>query len=465
VPWRFFQLGELACVGAPSRGAYCGAPSPDRYYGQPDRGDAGSTMALLLRPVMGTASIVETSSDRATCFRTTEGVASCAGREPLERLLERLGFHSPQPVPHEEPAPPTPEPIAQPIGRGVSSVAGAPYLLHEDGTVSVAHALDGPEEALDALREQVISKLPPMERLVATSLATCGLTRSGQLLCWPEPAYPYDLSIQAPVPPAPAPVPGLHDVVDLALMPWLTLCARTRAGAVLCSASPPSDTQVCELRGRSNIRCGAVAPMPAPGHPALEMPPGLAGEGYDPRRVLERPLVPIPGIDGATTMSLYAHSLYMSRDAPRRLFVSELEEGGCARLGSGAVACWERDHCVSGAPWRSSTVAGLPDKPARVALGSLEGYAIDDTGGLYAWARRPGADCSEDRPFALRAERVPLAEPVVDAGGGTFRVAQRLAWLRIGCATTIPGRVLCWSSEYDRDGVLRRTPIEVTLAE
>lgn len=219
-PPRFFALGPRACLGAPSHPASCGQPSE-----QP--GDAGPATSLPLRPIPGTATLVEAAT-RDDCFLTADAVAFCHGRE---------------------------------VARAVRSVAAAPYLLREDGTVLVIRAATDPDP-IHALRASAAARLPLLDRLVATDLATCGLARTGEVWCWPEPAYPYDLSLQTPIEPHPAPVPGLADAVEIALMPWLTLCARTRAGAVLCSAAPARATEVCVLQGRSDLRCGPTTNAP-----------------------------------------------------------------------------------------------------------------------------------------------------------------------------------------------------------
>jgi hypothetical protein len=173
--------------------------------------------------------------------------------------------------------------------------------------------------------------------------------------------------------------------------------------------------------------------------------------------------VRVPGLDGAASLHAYARLLYLDRESPRRLYVSEFDEGGCAPLAGASVRCWERDRCAPGTPWRSAPVSGLPERVARVALGAGDGYAIDAAGALYTWVRRaarsgPGG-CPEP-PFALHAERVPLGEPVVDVGGGTFVIEGRPSYASIDCATTASGRTTC--SRTDGAG---RTPVDVAPAE
>lgn len=420
MPVRFFALGARACLESRAGGAWCGYPNELR-------GDGGHALALDFRSVVGLEKLAEAAT-REACFRTTDGVAVCHGRE---------------------------------VARGVKSVAGAPYLLRDDGTVVVVRDRDPAAAGVDALREAAVRKLPPLERLVAAEHATCGLTRSSQVWCWPEPAYPYTMEIQVPVEPRPLRVPGLTDVVDLTLMPWLTLCVRTRAGAVLCSAAPSRATDLCVLLGKSDVRCGPQDTGP-------RGPPGLAGAGYDPRRIFELALLRVPGLDGAdpaTTLSAYARLAYQNRESERRIYVSDLDEGGCARLASGAVRCWERDPCATRTPWRSSLVEGLPRGLARVALGANDGYGLTGEGALYTWARRsprgrPTDDCTKASAFALSAERVALREPAVDIAGGTFVIEAEPMFAGVDCVTLASGKITCWRTDETR-----KAPIDATLAE
>jgi len=350
--------------------------------------------------------------------------------------------------------------------HGITSVSGAPYLLRTDGTVTVAHedpsgrsAFSPMDPREDAFREAAAKKLPPMARLVATDHATCGLSLQGDVWCWPEPSYPFSREVQAPLAPVPAKVPGLGNAVELTLMPWLTLCVRTAAGLVHCSAPQSRTTDVCILQGKSSIRCGPQTEGPAG-------PPDLAGPGYDPRIALARPLVAVPGIDEtdpAIGIAAYPRLGYHMGESQRRVFVSNLDEGGCARLRGGTIRCWERDYCAKAQPWRSATVLGLPPNIERMALGANDGYALGKDGALYTWARRagragPDTECASKAPFTLAATREPIAEPVRTINGGTFVIDREPMIAAIDCATLVSGKVMCWRTDASA-----KQPVEVTF--
>jgi len=388
--------------------------------------------ALELAPRPSARAVVE-ASIHADCTRTPDGVAICDGVE---------------------------------VARDVRSVEAAPYLLRNDGSVVVAPnpATKGKDDDVaivkdEVLRREAMKTVPPFTRLVNAERVTCGLTRTGEVWCWAEPSYNFNRRVEVGLAPRPRAVPGLADVVDLSLMPWHTLCALTRAGAVLCSRAGSKRTAVCELRGQSDVRCGETVGGPIG-------PPPLAGPGHDPRRLLERPLVAVPGLDGADpAKDLHAWTRYGygDRESERRVYVSDFDEGGCAVLASGAVRCWERDLCAKDIPWRSAVVEGLPPAPARIALGMFDGYAITPQGELYTWAKRVGRggphdDCTQKTPaFALRAEKVPLDAPVAQVAGGPVVLDRRPGWHGVDCAVTTTGTPHCFASN-DRD----RTPITVT---
>ena len=421
--WSFFALGSSACVMAEGHaGVSCGWPRET---------------SLAFKPVAKTIGLADAAT-REACFRTTDGVAVCDGRE---------------------------------IARDIKSVAAAPYLLRTDGRVVVAHtstealAPSDPHPAAahkqDALRDAVVKTLPAFESVAGAEYATCGRTSTGEAWCWPEPSYGFNEGVEVPLLPRAVRVPAPGDIAEITLMPWLTLCARTKAGAVFCTGAAANDNVACVLRGRSDVRCGAVTT-------SATAPPDLAGTGYDPRLVLERALVRVPGIDDATSIFGYPRLAYFSRESERRAFLSELDEGGCARLSSGGVRCWERDSCAKGSPWRSTLVEGLPPAIARVALGANDGYALSQEGVLYTWSRRTPRGRASDActlhipsAFALHATREEFPAPVSAIGGGTFVVDKEPMFAAIDCATLADGKLVCWrTDESAKVRIEVRTPTD-----
>jgi hypothetical protein len=404
-PHRFFPVDKSLCLATPAGATACAEPADD-----------GPRLLLAFRPRPKMTRLVE-GAVRVPCFLTADDVAVCRGKE---------------------------------AARSVKSVAGAPYLLAKNGSVVVAHGFDPPLVVSDALRDATAKKLPPLERVVAAENATCGLDQSARVWCWPEPRMPIAMR---PIATHPTLVPGVADVVDLTLMPWLALCVRTKAGAILCSSAPAQRTEVCVLRGhgpKNDLRCGV--PPPDPDAPAPE------GGGYDPMTALEGPLVAVPGFEGAdpaVTLAAYAGLPTYVSDREERVFVPNLDEGGCARLASGAVRCWERDICAAGSPWRSAAVQDLPKSATRIRLGANDGYALTDDGVLYTWPRRSprvrrDSHCAEPAPLVIRAERLALDEPALDVGGGTFEVEGRPSYeahVDLDCVTLASGSVRCWHTD------------------
>ncbi|MCL2724637.1 MAG: hypothetical protein FWD69_09400 [Polyangiaceae bacterium] len=342
------------------------------------------------------------------------------------------------------------------VARNVRSVEAAPYLLLADGSITVVPPKsdddDDPEVLQTPLRIEAVKKLPPIERLAESDDATCALTKTGDVWCWSEPLFGFNENVEVAVLPHPAAVPNLHDVIDIAMMPWLTLCVRTRAGAILCSRSLGTSNDVCELRGKSHVRCGGsrISGQMAMG-PLVE-------PSYDARRTFERLLEAVPGLGGADpaqTLALYQRDRYSDRESERRVYQGSFDEGGCAMLASGAVRCWERNLCAPKQPWRSAAVAGLPPKVARMVLGATDGYAITESGELFHWARRsedsearigPHEDCATPTPpFEPKAERVALSAPVFDVFGSTAWYLRALGADAVDCATLVSGDMKCWA--------------------
>lgn len=264
VEWRFGELGGAWCAYA-DEGAFC-------LY--PDYPRAGAEPHAPWKPhlIEGSAHVAELTA-RARCLLDSHGVVGCKD---------------------------------QPSARSVKSIAGFPYLLHEDGSVEVA-AADGvtPETAKRArdeaaARRRIVKDLPPLERIVSGNEAACAITKTGAVMCWVEPRFHFEeeaLVINPPVA-----VPGLPGrAVGLFLQPWMTLCAQLADGSVFCSAPTPIATEACVLRGNTSVRCGKQ-PVAKEGRMADSK---VAGEGYDPRRLLTRALTRVPGVDDAVTMAAF----------------------------------------------------------------------------------------------------------------------------------------------------------------
>jgi hypothetical protein len=402
VAWSFGGCGGAFCAFTEERGVFL-------FYPEDARGDAGVTPWTPTQ-VEGSRGTVETTS-RARCFRDAASVVRCKGKE---------------------------------IARGIRSIEGFPYLLREDGTIDVAAAESTASE--QEARERVVRGVPPLDRIVATDHAACGLTRSPDkhVWCWAEPLYPFSDDVEKPATRAAKEVPGLAGVTDLFLQPWLTLCVSTGGGRVFCSAPPPAETSVCVLRGSKDVRCGAQTPGPGG-------PPDLVGPGYDPRGLLERPLLAVPDVEGATAIVSYKRLAYQMGESPRRFYVSDIDEGGCTRERDGQVRCWERDPCSSKAPWRSARVEGLSEKSRDLVLGAHDGYASGEGGELFRFPRRDVERSTEgcakpSAPLTIHASSMRLPGRVTRISGGMFIAAREKAFIGVDCASLESGEDFCWRS-------------------
>jgi hypothetical protein len=410
VAWQIGELGGMLCAFDPQRGAYCASPSLVTLHG----GDALGSLTLAHVP--GSEGARELAA-RAACWRDATNGIRCGETE---------------------------------IAHDIESLKGFPYLLRNDGTIDVAGWNEPP--SLAALRARSVHGLPTLLSVDATDHATCGVSSTGEVWCWSEPRYWFSDDVEKPAIRPAARVPGVTGASEIFMQTWLTLCARTTDGGVRCSAPTPARTEVCVLRGATEIACGEETSGP-------NLPHDLAGAGYDPRRMLERRLVAIPGVSGATAIRGYAHWAYQTFESARRMFVSDIDEGGCALLTDGGVRCWERDGCARGTPWRSAPVEGLPPRLPDFELGAVAGYAVTPEGTLFAWAKRDtvNADCTKPAPLTIHAHRVSLGSGrgrVARVGGGVFQADRRPMVIPVDCAVLDSGDVWCWTGNAPGDGAV-----------
>jgi hypothetical protein len=406
VAWSFGGCGAAFCVFTEERGVFS-------FFLEDARDDAG-VAPWTLTWVEGSRGTVETTP-RSRCFRDAASVVRCEGKE---------------------------------IARGIRSIEGFPYLLRVDGTIAVAPESTRAEQEA---RERVVRDVPPLERIVATDHGACGLTRSQDthVWCWSEPLYPFSEDVQKPATRAAKEVPELAGVTDLFLQPWLSLCASTGEGKAFCSAPPPAETAVCVLRGSTDVRCGAETE-------GQSSEPDLLSPGYDPRLLLERPLVAVPGVEGASRIASYHLTPFHMLVSHRRFYVSEIDEGGCTLESDGQVRCWERDACSRKAPWRSARVEGLPEKRHDLVLGAYDGYAIGEDGVLFRWPRRD-VECGTkgcgkpSAPLRIHASPMKLPGRAARISGGTFARARAKGFMGVDCASLESGEVFCWRSEPSSD--------------
>lgn len=284
----------------------------------------------------------------------------------------------------------------------------------------------------DEARMAVAKKLPPLLRTVETPQGVCGLTPKGEVVCWPEPLQNVDLGRETPIVSTPARVPDVANVRELFLQEWSNLCVVGDAGRreapstnVFCSKPAPLRTDLCVRRGLA-ARCGASLPA-------------LADSAYDPRKLLERPLAPVPDLAGAHDLVAYGSLTFYGHSEPGRVHLAVMREGGCAIDGAGAVRCFERDPCPkASSPWRTTRIEGLPARIARLSLSDEEGYALDADGRLFVWPR--SADECKTSPVTAALH----LEGVAAVLAGYFIVEAEPMFGALVCTVMKEGGARCW---------------------
>jgi hypothetical protein len=338
------------------------------------------------------------------------------------------------------------------IARSIQSIEANPYLVRRDGSIEVVEEEPSTNDENDVTeahfelvyREAAVREIPAVRRVVKSSTAVCALTTIGEVYCFPEP-NPFGFARDEGfllIRPKPKRVPGIDHVEDLFLQDPMTLCVRLANGSVRCSALSVSSFDACVLRGTSAIRCGRAAGSGTQ----------LIGSGIDPTVRLEQPLPQEPVIEGANAMMPFHGMMYFSHSSLRVLALSGIDEGGCARVGSG-VRCWERTPCGASSAWRTAQVEGLPPAIASLSLGAVRGYAITAEGELYAFPRRAEdtSNCPAPKSrLAIRAERMQLPGKVVMVLGRELTQLREPSFISFDCASLAGGAVWCWESTLEK---------------
>lgn len=302
-------------------------------------------------------------------------------------------------------------------------------------------------------RDAVAKQVPSLVKLVQTTTSACGITTEGQIVCWSEPFFFSSATVETPVfQNAVHPIDGAAGIKDLFLQEWLDVCALANDGTVRCSP-PTQETHFCRVNGAAGpARCGinSEGVSKRVGNVVYDGP-ARPTDTYDPRTVVARALVPVPGVNGARAIAPYASLAYVdfSPDPgnPTAISIQKTRTGGCA-LDAEGVTCFDRDPCTkpkTGASpnWRTQRVGGAANITA-LALGDNDGYALDKDGNVLSWPRAKD-ECKAQAPTAHR-----FLSGVRDILALESHGEHHLSFVApLVCAAMLDDTIRCWRTPKD----------------
>jgi hypothetical protein len=278
------------------------------------------------------------------------------------------------------------------------------------------------------------SFVPGLDDIVQISV-NCALHATGRVSCWPSEGSPRDIA-------------GISDAVELAGMyagGAMQLCARTKAGVVMCGNSVDKFEPIPELTGATSIAgAGARYAVLLPGH-RLATWVGFTGypmpqfvDDVDAERVivgghLNEHNHSVCVIGGhARCWSWSAEPLTLSDAAPPPPGTRDLAmdpEAMCARVGNRVVCSGRIGRLGDGSSEyadRFAAVDGVGPARQLVAIGRTF-CALRETGRVVCWGEQPydseahGASSIELRPVELPgvSDAVEIAMEVTGRGDGT----------------------------------------------
>jgi len=298
-----------------------------------------------------------------------------------------------------------PRPAPPPPGPRVSMVFGGAQhqcLVRDDGTAQCwGFGKDGALGNGATVDRNVPTTVPGLTGVLALALgerSTCALVRDGTVSCWGDNSVGQLGDGTHTARTTPRPVPGLADVVEISAG-TMHVCALARTGAVRCwggndagqlgdgtTSDRATPTEVAVPRGVVQLAVGGV-------HSCVRLASGtvscwgsnataeLGIPGRAWRRSAPR-VVPVPGLSEVVELAAGLNHT-------------------CARLASGAVACWgwdeecqlgfaARGRCISDTPCeaRATPVPGLTDV-TQLALGAQHTCALHKNGAIDCWGEDP----------------------------------------------------------------------------